>query len=484
MASLRTPIFIIGILLGLQALGMCLPFLIEFAENGMSADATGFLQSALGCGFLAGGLLLTNRGALESLTLKQAFLLTGLSWIALAGFAALPFYFGSLQLSYTDAFFEAMSGLTTTGATIIQDLEQVSKAVLLWRALLQWFGGIGIIVTAIAVLPMLNIGGMQLFRLESSDNSEKILPRTAQIAGSIAFLYLGISSACALSYFMAGMSGFDAIAHAMTTIATGGFSTHNASIGYYDNISVEGVSIFFMLASSLPFVLYLQMINGKLSVLWSDSQLRGFLGLYAALMLIITLWLSLGETYSFGTALRYSSFTTASLLTGTGYTALNYNAWGSLAISLLFMMSFIGGCAGSTSCGIKIFRLQIIWKAINHSIRKLTHPHGVFPIRYNGQSIEESVIYSVMNFALMFLLCFLLLSLALSLLGLDIITALSASAASIANVGPGLGEIIGPQGTYEPLPALGKWILCFGMLLGRLEIFTVLVLFLPTFWRR
>ena len=481
MSDNRTIFFIIGLLLAAVSGGMLLPATIN-ATSGHS-DWQVFIGCALVTGFISGALILTNRGKLPPLSVKQAFTLTSLSWLALTGFAALPFAFGELNMSYTDAFFETMSGLTTTGATVITNLDDAPPGILLWRALLQWFGGIGIIVMAISVLPMLNIGGMQLFRLESSDTSEKILPRTAQIAGSITRLYFGITLACVISYLLAGMDMFDAIAHAMTTIATGGFSTRNDSLGAF-GAPVAMVAIFFMLVSAVPFVAYLQLVNRKLDKFVRDEQIRTFflLALFAA----GTMWiyqLAMMDD-SAGSALLSAAFNTTSILTGTGYATADYGAWGPFAVSIFFILTFVGGCAGSTACGLKIFRLQVVVKAGWRYIRQLTRPNGVFVIRYNGRLLDDDVANSVVAFVLIFILTFVAVATSLSLMGLDPLTALSAAAAAIANVGPGLGPEIGPSGTYAGLPTQAKWVLAFGMLLGRLEFLTVLVLFAPSFWRR
>jgi len=481
MSDNRTIFFIIGLLLAAVAGGMLLPAMAAATIG--HGDWQVFVTSALVTGFIAGALILTNRGKLPPLSVKQAFTLTSLSWLALTGFAALPFAFGELDMSYTDAFFEAMSGLTTTGATVITNLDDAPPGILLWRALLQWFDGIGIIVMAISVLPMLNIGGMQLFRLESSDTSEKILPRTAQIAGSITRLYFGITLACVLAYLAAGMGLFDAVAHAMTTIATGGFSTRNDSLGAFGP-SAAMVAIFFMLVSAVPFVAYLQLVNRKFDKFVRDEQIRAFFML--ALVAAATMWiyqLTMSGTQA-APALLSAAFNTTSILTGTGYATADYSDWGPFAVALFFILTFIGGCAGSTACGLKIFRLQVVVKAGWRYIRQLTRPNGVFVIRYNGRLLDDDVANSVVAFVLIFILTFSAVAVSLSLMGLDPLTALSAAAAAIANVGPGLGPEIGPSGTYAGLPTQAKWVLAFGMLLGRLEFLTVLVLFAPSFWRR
>ena len=415
--------------------------------------------------------------------MRQAFLLTALAWVVIAAFGALPFVFSNLELAYTDAFFEAMSGVTTTGSTVITGLDFAPPGILLWRAILQWLGGIGIIVMAVAVLPMLQVGGMQLFRMESSDTSEKILPRAAQIVGAIAALYFCLTALCAVAMWVAGMTPFEAVAHAMTTIATGGFSTSDASIGHFNSAAIDYVVIIFMLAGSLPFVLYLQAVRGRSRALFGDSQVRWFFAITAIAVAVMVLWQWLGNDVGAADALRYASFNVVSILTGTGYATADYMAWGGFAVAVFFFIMFIGGCAGSTSCGIKIFRIQVLFAATVIQMKRLLQPHGVFTPRYNGKPLQESVIASVMSFLFLFAICFGVLAFGLSALGLDFLTAISGAATAMANVGPALGDTIGPTGNFQSLPDAAKWLLSLGMLLGRLELFTVLVLFSPAFWR-
>ncbi|MGC6472971.1 MAG: TrkH family potassium uptake protein [Parvibaculales bacterium] len=482
MQDFRPVFFIIGVLLAALAASMLVPAGLDFVSG--DDNWKSFVAAAAMTGFFAGVLVLTNRGDVTVLNVQQAFALTSWSWISLTGFAALPFCLGGLDLSYTDGFFEAMSGLSTTGATVIGDLSGTSKGVLLWRALLQWFGGIGIIVMAIAVLPLLNVGGMQLFRIESSDNSEKILPRATEIAGSIARIYLGITLACAVGYLLAGMSGFDAIAHAMTTIATGGFSTMDNSFAAFDSAAIDWVAILFMIASSLPFAIYLQAVHSNRLPLFQDAQVRTFAALL--LGLVATIWgyrlfsTDIGALH----ALREVFFNVTSVLTGTGYVTSDFDQWGTLPLSLFFLMAFIGGCAGSTACGLKVFRFQLILKAGIRAIRQLVHPNGIFALRYNGRPVNEEVAESVLTFAITYFIIFILVACALGVYGIDVMTALSASASTISNLGPGLGDIIGPSGNYAGLPDGAKWVLCLAMLLGRLELFTLLVMLTPAFWRR
>ena len=481
MPEFRSVLFIIGLMLAGMAVGMLFPMLLDLAVN--NPDWQVFFVSAGLTGFFAGALILTSRGEMRPLTVKQAFALTGWSWLIMTAFAALPFSFSALNMSYTNSFFEAMSGLTTTGATVIYGLDNAPPGILLWRALLQWFGGIGIIVMAIAVLPMLNVGGMQLFRLESSDTSEKILPRAAEIAGSIAKIYLFISLICGLAYLAAGMSPFEAVTHAMTTISTGGFSTSDLSIGYFDSSGIEMIAVLFMILSSLPFVLYLQVLHGDREPLFKDAQVRGFVMLLTGVVIIMWLYRMATSGIAPMAAFRDVIFNVTSVMTGTGYATTDYGLWGNFPLGLFLLVLFIGGCAGSTSCGLKIFRLQVVLGTLQQQIRSLAYPRGVFAVRYNNQMLTDDVTASVLTFALTYFICYGLIALALGLLGLDSLTALSAAGAAIANVGPGLGEVIGPAGNYASLPDAAKWVLCFAMLLGRLELFSVLVMLTPSFWR-
>jgi trk system potassium uptake protein TrkH len=385
-------------------------------------------------------------------------------------------------LSYTDAFFESMSGLTTTGSTIIRSLDVAPPGILIWRALLQWLGGIGVIAMAIAILPLLRIGGMQLFRMESSDRSEKVLPRTTQLVAYIGFIYLGTSVVCALAYWAAGMSGFDAIAHAMTTIATGGFSTYDASLAHFKSPAIEYIGVVFMLIGSMPFVLYLRALRGNAKPLFRDDQVRLFLMIVIIAILSIAYY-RYASGVEISAALRESAFNVVSIITGTGYATADYSAWGSFALIGFFFLMFIGGCAGSTTCGIKVFRFQVLFATAVTQIRRLLEPHGVYLAYYNRKPIPEEVSASVMAFFFLYALSYAAIAVGLGLSGVDFLTAASGAATAISNVGPGLGPTIGPAGTFATLPDQAKWLLSAGMLLGRLELFTVIVLLIPSFWR-
>lgn len=479
--DLRPILLVIGLLLIPLGLGMLVPALVDASLSHPEWQV--FLTTSALTLFVGAGLFLSNRGASEELNVKQAFLLTVLVWLVLPGFASLPFVFSELDMRFTDAFFESMSGLTTTGSTVISGLDTAPPGILMWRALLQWLGGIGIIVMAIAVLPMLKIGGMQLFRMESSDTSDKILPRVTQISGAITALYFTLSIACFLALVFAGMTTFEAAAHAMTTISTGGFSTSDQSLAYFDSGLIDAIEVVFMIIGSLPFVLYLQVMRGRPLKLWQDDQVRFFLSLVFILILFLAVWLMLAKDFAFLQALRYASFNTVSILTGTGYSNAAFDSWGPVALVFFFIIMFIGGCAGSTTCGIKVFRFQVLFAGVATQMKKLSQPHAVYKPKFNGRPIPETVTDSVMGFLFLFAVTFVGLALALTLTGLDFLTALSGAATSIANVGPGLGDVIGPSGTFGSLPDSAKWILTLGMLLGRLELLTVFILFTPTFWR-
>lgn len=481
MLDFRPVFFVIGILLTTLAVAMVLPAIADLAVK--NPDWQVFLAASGLTLFVGGALIFTTRSRDMALGVRQAFVLTTASWLALTAFAALPFTFAELGLSYTDAFFEAMSGITTTGSTVVVGLDAAPPGILLWRALLQWLGGIGIIVMAVAVMPMLQVGGMQLFRTESSDRSEKVLPRAAQLANAIGAIYLALTLVCAAAYWFAGMSGFEALAHAMTTIATGGFSTQDASLSYFNSAAVDWIAVAFMIFGSLPFVLYLQAMRGRPLALWRDGQVRWFLSIaFFAVALMMVCYASVhSDPFWFG--LRNAAFNTISIMTGTGYVTQPFDTWGGFAMPFFFIIMFIGGCAGSTTCGIKIFRIQVLYAIANVQMKKLLQPHGVFIPYYNRRPIPEGAATSVLSFLFLYVLVFAFLTAVLGVLGLDFVTALSGAATAISNVGPGLGEVIGPSGNFAPLPDTAKWALSAGMLLGRLELFTVLVLFAPAFWR-
>ena len=477
----KTVFFASGLLLIILGVFMLIPFVVELIY---SEENNIFLPSAAGTVFIGILLVLSNLQENKKLDLQHAFLLTTLSWLSIAIFGCLPFFLSNLELSIIDSFFESMSGITTTGSTIINDLDNTTKSILMWRAILQWLGGIGIIVMAITILPLLNIGGMQLFRMESSDAAEKILPRTREITLIISAIYLTLTLSCGIAYYIAGMGAFDSVTHSMTTIATGGFSNYSSSIGYFQNSKIETISIIFIILGSIPFIAYLKFLKGDKKIFFKDTQIKGLIYILIFSVILMFLYLMIdNKEYSLIENLRISTFNVVSVLSGTGYVTADFGSWGKFPLIFFLFLMFVGGCAGSTTCGIKIFRFQILGYFILNQFKKLVYPHGVFFIKYNNEKISNTFIYSIITFIFIYFFIFFILATLLSLNGLDFVTAISGAASAISNVGPGLGEVIGPNGNFSNLPNFSKLSLSLGMLLGRLELFAVLVLFFPSFWK-
>ncbi len=478
-SGLKTTFLIIGYLIIILSGFMMIPHIVEITIGDKSQH---FLVTGILSAFIGTLLVLISQTKDRSLNVQQAFLMTNLAWLSICFFGALPLYFSSLDLAFVDAFFESVSGITTTGSTILPEVERASKGILVWRSLLQWLGGIGIIVMAITILPLLNIGGMQLFRSEGME-VEKVVPKATEIALSITKIYIIITLACSIAYWISGMNLFDAINHALTTVSTGGYSTYSQSIGYFNNATIEIVAIIFIITGSIPFLAYIKFTRGDLFVFFKDKQITGFVLILIASIIIIFLHSLINIQENPANALRDAAFNVTSIITGTGYTTQDYSAWGNFAIFFFLVLMFIGGCSASTTCGIKVFRFQIILSFIDRQIKQIFYPNGVFPIKYNNQNINDRFLTSVLAFVCLYIFIFFILTLCLSLTGLDLITSVSAAATSISNVGPGLGPMIGPEGNFFTLSSNAKWLLSLGMLLGRLELLTVLVLFLPSFWR-
>ena len=481
MASNKTVFFIIGTLLIILGFFMLIPYGIQilYKENSHSFLASSFITILIGTMFV-----LANLQEKYQLNLKQTFLFSTFTWIAVAVFGSIPFILSDLNFSFSDSFFESMSGITTTGSTVIINLEGSPKSILLWRAIMQWLGGVGIIVMAITVLPLLKVGGMQLFKIESSDKPEKILPRATQVAFIIISTYLILTLLCAFFYKILGMNFFDSIAHAMTTIATGGFSTHNESIGYFKNSNIEIVATIFIILGSIPFISYLKFIKGNKKIFFQDIQIKGLVYLFIFSTFIMFLYLLFNNnSILLIEKIRIASFNVVSILSGTGYVNNDFSLWGKFPLIFFLFLMFIGGCAGSTACGIKIFRFQLLFLFINNQIKKIIYPNSVFILKYNNQKITDDYMSSVIIFIFAYFFIFILIAMLLSITGLDFLSSISGAATSISNVGPGLGELIGPNGNFKSIPEVSKWILSFGMLLGRLELFAVLILFFPSFWR-
>ena len=478
MSNYKTVFFTLGILQIILGIFMMIPIIIQFIYNEVDSSFLGASIVTIIFGIL---FFLSNLDHDKKLNLQQAFLLTALSWLSIAVFGSLPFIFSNADFSITNAFFESMSGITTTGSTIISNLENTPKGILLWRALLQWLGGIGIIVMAITLMPIMNVGGMQLFKISNNDSSEKILPRSKEIALRLIYIYSSLTFLCAFSYKILGMNIFDSLTHSMTTIATGGFSNYNESIGFFDNAYIEISAMIFIILGSLPFIAYIKFLSGNKKIFFSDIQIQTFIKIIVISIIILSIYLTINGSTQIN--LRSIIFNVISILTGTGYVNAQFDNWGAFAIIIFLLLMFIGGCAGSTTCGIKIFRIQILYYFISNQLKRIIYPKGIFVLKYNQSPVDNRFISSIISFIYMYLIIFFIITALLSLTGLDFITSISGAATSISNVGPGLGSIIGPNGNFSSLPDISKWILTLGMILGRLELFAILVLFLPSFWR-
>ena len=481
MIDLRPVGYVTGLLVASLGATMAVPLAVDaivgnghwpaFFESAVITCLTGVLVS-LACA----------NGASERLNRQQTFLMAASVWIYLPIFGALPFTFGATDASVTDAIFEAMSGLTTTGSTVFVGLDDLPRGLLLWRSMLQWFGGIGIIIVAMAFLPELRVGGMQMFRSEAFDTMGKILPRAAEIAARIGWIYVGLTLACYVAYLICGMSSFEAVNHALTTMSTGGFSTYDASFAAFKGLD-EYVASVFMVLASLPFVRYVQMLAGTARPLLIDAQIRAFLLTVAVVVAMLCAYLLLVDGFGGEETIREALFNTTSIITGTGYASVDYQLWGAFPMVVFFTIGLIGGCAGSTCCSIKIFRYQILLSSIRAQVRQIHSPHGVFTPRYGHEPVGEDVLNSVMAFFVIFIVTLGVFSVLLTLLGLDLVTAISGAATTLGNIGPGLGDRIGPAGNFADLSVPAKWLMIFAMLLGRLELLVVYVILTRAFWR-
>lgn len=482
MENIKPVIHILSFLLVLLSVFMILP--VVLLAYGDHSDWWAFVKSSLivlGIGLTGFVLSRRQNGILKQ---KQMFLLTFSSWFMISGLASLPLLFSDLDLSIADAIFESVSGVTSTGSTVLTGLDDMPSDILVWRSIIQWIGGIGIIGMAVAILPFLRVGGMRLFATESSDWSEKALPRTITLGRGLILTYTGLTALCILAYWLAGMSLFDAFNHGLTTVATGGFSTSDSSMGKFDSDVIMLIATVFMFLGALPFFLYVRMINGQHHALWSDAQVQFFVKLLLGVALVMTVHGVWFQGANIWDAFISSAFNVTSIVTTTGYASEDYTLWGPLAVAVFFFLTFIGGCSGSTSGGMKIFRFQLSLIMLREQMTRLLHPRAVLSRRYNGRLIGDDIIASSIAFSFIFFVTFALIAVALATLGLDLTTSLTGAATAVANVGPGLGEIIGPAGNFQALPDAAKWVLCIGMLLGRLELLSVLVLLTPDFWRK
>ncbi|MCG3730716.1 TrkH family potassium uptake protein [Vibrio cincinnatiensis] len=481
MLNIRPILFVIGLVLSKLALFMYIPTLVAFVSG--TEGFIEFAQAVIITHLMAFFCLTLGRTATFRLNVRDMFLITSLVWTIASAFAALPFVFIN-HISFTDAYFETMSGITTTGSTVLSGLDDMAPSILLWRSILQWLGGVGFIVMAVAVLPMLNVGGMKLFQTESSDWSDKSSPRAKTVAKNIVAVYLILTGMCIVGYMLTGMGLFDAINHAFTTLSTGGYSTSDGSMNHFSN-GAHWVATLFMFLGGLPFLLFVSALRKRrIQELLTDSQVKGFFLLFMITSGVVAVWLTLHNDYSVLDALRVSMFNIVSVVTTTGFGLDDFTAWGALPTTLFAFLMMSGACSGSTSGGIKVFRFQIGFALLNKQMMKLIHPSGVFVQRYNQRPVNEDIVRSVIAFGLTFFITIIVIAGSLSAMGLDPITSISGAITAVANVGPGIGSVIGPSGNFAPLPDAAKWILSLGMLMGRLEILTILVLFFPAFWRR
>jgi len=481
MPDLRPVLFIVGLMIAGLGSAMFIPMFVDIGyrnEGWQVFGISGILTVIFGM-----ILAFTTYVPKNYMRARGAFLLTTTSWIILALVGAIPFMFQDHSMSLTDAYFESMSGLTTTGSTVMTGLDDAPEGILIWRAMLQWYGGVGIIITALAILPRLNIGGMQLFRTEWFDPMGKILPRAGQIALGIGIAYIGLTALCAIGYMLTDINAFDAICLSMTTLSTGGFANSDASFAAYADHGADIVASIFMVFAAMPFAAYVLAIRGNLQGIYRNPQTRGFLFLLFVLIVLMVIYMKMNGHVSSAHPIRLAMFNVISVITGTGYSFGDYQLWGPFAVGVFFVIMFVGGCAGSTSCSIKVFRFQVAFEALAAYLTTMVRPHAISPMRYGGRPLPKTTVYAVMSFIFVFMLCYAVTVVALSIIGLDEITALSSAATAITNVGPGLGDIVGPSGSFQPLPDSAKWVMSLAMIVGRLEIIPVLVVLTPSFWR-
>ncbi|UXM94940.1 TrkH family potassium uptake protein [Bartonella sp. HY329] len=466
-----------------MAAAMLLPALADIRQG--NDDWQVFIYASLLTFMVATLVLVSTHGATARFSTRLGFLLTASLWVTACFLGALPIFFSHLPISFAQAIFESVSGVTTTGATVLADLDVKPAGILLWRSLLCWIGGIGFIGLALLLLPSLRVGGVQLFHMESSDRSEKILPRVNQIANAIIIAYLSLTVLCTLCYFAAGMNMFDALNHSMTTVATAGFSTHDDSLGFYaDQPMIIVIATIFMLASAMPFVFYVKMVIGHSKQRFYDPQVKLFLSIVAIASFVLALSLSVTRDEAFGEAFLTALFHFVSVITTTGYATEDYANWGPLALGIFFLASLIGGCSGSTSGGIKINRIIILWRLTAANLARLLSPNVVVKVRYGGSEVSGDIAQTVLLFLCLYMTTLILGAMLLVITGLDFVSAISGALTALSNVGPGFGDKIGPVGNFSTIEDNSLWILSFLMLAGRLEIVTIFILFIPAFWQR
>jgi trk system potassium uptake protein TrkH len=465
-------------------LGLTMIFPLLFSLYYRDGDSLALSVSAAITTGMGAFLFFVFRGTDQEISHREGFAIVALGWASAAFFGSLPYILAGILPTFVEAYFEATSGFTTTGATVIAAVEGVPRGILFWRSLTHWLGGMGIIVLSIAILPFLGVGGMQLFKAEvPGPVADKLKPRIAETAKILWKVYILISAAETVLLMAGGMNLFEALCHTFGTMATGGFSTRNISIGSYNKAYFDGIIVIFMILAGTNFSLHYQALTGNFRTFFRNSEVRFYWATLGGAMLFVTLILRAQVYDTLANAFRYASFQVTSIMTTTGYTTADFEKWPSFVQYTLVLLMFIGGSAGSTGGGMKCIRILLLLKQGRRELSRLIHPHGVIPVRLGGQVVSEGVIQSVWGFFFLFILVFVLASVIMSLLGLDIITAFVSVAATINNIGPGLGAV-GPMDNYTSIPVIGKWVLIFCMLIGRLELYTIIVLLVPEFWRR
>jgi trk system potassium uptake protein TrkH len=482
MKLLGPTLLILGAILNILALFMLVPLALSItynSDNQLAFFSSATITSLVGIGFL----LIGKKSRLDFMQPRQVFLITTSAWTGVSLFSALPFMLSANPLDLADSVFEAVSGVTTTGSTVMSGLDGLPKDILLWRSMLNWIGGVGIIGMAIAVLPFLRVGGMRLFKTESSDWSDKAMPRAQSLMAMIIYSYIALSIICCLAFWLAGMDLFNAVNHAMASVSTGGFSTSDSSFAQFDSLLIHWIAIVFMLAGAFPFVLFVRLLVNKKFIVFKDTQVRGLLWIVAITTFALTAQLIITDQMAPFKALTMACFNLVSVITTTGFASGDYQLWGALSLIIFFFVTFVGGCSGSTTGGIKVFRLQIFGGLVKEQIITAVHPRAIISRRYNNRLISSEIIASSISYMFLMTACLVVIAVILALTGLDLVTSVTGAATALMNVGPGLGPIIGPAGNFASLSDTAKWALSAGMLLGRLEFLTILVLFTPAFWR-
>ncbi len=482
MKIFRPALAIFGMTMLMLSALMLLPASLALVGSGPNSMV--FLITALVTAVSGVLLAWSNHKSLQQLNTQKVYLITAVNWIGVSAIAAVPFIFSNLHLTIADAVFETVSGITTTGSTVIVGLDTLPQDILLWRSLTQWLGGVGIVAMAVMILPFLRVGGMRLFKTESSDMSGKSTPRVKVQLRLLLQVYFVLTLLCVLSFWFSGMNLFDAINHAMTAVSTGGFSTYDASMGHFANSpAILWSSTLFMVLGGIPFTIYVGMLINQRITLPKDTQVSVYLKILLAAGLCMALYIWNNGTMSFYEALTHGFFNTASVITTTGFASTDYSLWGPAAVAMFFFLTFVGGCSGSTAGGIKIFRFQLFWLYLKEQMIQSVHPNAVVTLEYNNRKVTEDIISSSISFMYMAMWSYAMLTVILALCGLDLVTSTTGALTALMNVGPGLGEIIGPAGNFSSLPDTAKWALSFGMLLGRLEYLTLYILLTPLFWR-